>query len=126
MAGFGKIGLVPDFGLLHTLPHRVGSGPARQLLLYPEPIDAARAAQIGLVDQMVPAGTALDAALARAASVAQVAPLPLALTRSYLARGLAEALEWERNTQAALFLTADHAEGKAAFKEKRPARFTGV
>jgi hypothetical protein len=57
--------------------------------------------------------------------VETAAPLPIALTKSYLAQGLAEALEWERNTQSALFLTADHSEGKAAFLGKRPAVFQG-
>jgi 2-(1,2-epoxy-1,2-dihydrophenyl)acetyl-CoA isomerase len=75
---------------------------------------------------LVPAGSALDHALARAALFADAAPLPIAMTKSYLAHGLAEALEWERNTQSTLFLTADHAEGKAAFLGKRPAKFTGV
>ena len=48
------------------------------------------------------------------------------MTRSILARGLVEALEWERTGQAALFLTADHAEGKAAFLGKRRPVFKGV
>jgi enoyl-CoA hydratase/carnithine racemase len=48
------------------------------------------------------------------------------MTKSYLAEGLADALEWERNTQSTLFLTADHAEGKAAFLAKRPPIFGGI
>jgi 2-(1,2-epoxy-1,2-dihydrophenyl)acetyl-CoA isomerase len=34
-------------------------------------------------------------------------------------------LDWERSNQASLFMTADHAEGKAAFREKRLPRFLG-
>lgn len=124
-AGFGKVGLVADFGLLHTLPKRVGEGVARQILLYGEQIGVEDAARIGLIDHVAPQGGALDVALARAALLAASAPLPIAMTRSYLARGLAEALEWERNTQATLFLTPDHAEGKAAFLEKRAPNFAG-
>ena len=37
MAGFGRVGLVGDFALLHTLPRRVGEGRARQILLYQRP-----------------------------------------------------------------------------------------
>jgi enoyl-CoA hydratase/carnithine racemase len=125
-ASFGRVGLIGDFGLLHTLPRRVGEGHARQILLYGETITAARAEHIGLIDHLVPDGAALDTALARAALFATAAPLPVAMTKAWFAQGLAEALEWERNTQSALFLTADHAEGKAAFLEKRPARFSGV
>ena len=126
MAGFGKIGLIADFALLHTLPRRVGEGRARQILLYNEPMDAAAAERIGLIDHVVPAGTALNAAMQRAAVFAEAAPLPVALTKSFFARGLADALDLERNMQATMFLTADHAEGKQAFLQKRPPKFHGV
>ena len=122
-AGFGRIGLIADLGLLHTLPARVGLGRARQILLYGERTSAADAERIGLVDHVVPAGGALDAALARARLFHGMAPLPVAMTKQYLAAGLDAALEWERDTQSALFLTPDHAEGKAAFLEKRAPKF---
>jgi enoyl-CoA hydratase/carnithine racemase len=122
---FNKLGLVPDFGLLHTLPRRVGEGPARQIFLRGAPFDAAHALKIGLVDELVPAGTALDRALAIAAEYADAAPIPLAMVKSYLARGLPEALDWERNTQSTMFLTADHVEGREAFLAKRSPVFTG-
>ena len=122
---FGKVGLIPDFGLPHTLPLRVGQGRARQMMLYGEPVDAAAALEMGLVDQMVPPGTALAAALDRARLFAGIAPLPVGLTKQYLANGLDAALDWERDMQSTLFLTADHTEGKAAFLGKRAAVFTG-
>jgi len=125
-AGFGKIGLIADLGLLHTLPARIGQGRARQILLYGEQMDAASAERQGIVDHLVPAGTALEAALARAGLFAAAAPLPLAMTKQYLAAGLDAALEWERDTQSMMFLTADHAEGKAAFMGKRAPAFTGT
>lgn len=125
IAGFGRVGLVGDFGLLHTLPRRVGEGRARQMLLHGEAIGAMRAEAIGLVDRIVPAGAAVETALDLASSLTRAAPLPIAMTKSYLARGLADALEWERNVQSMLFLTADHAEGKAAFLAKRAPVFTG-
>ena len=122
---FGKVGLIPDFGLLHTLPLRVGQGRARQMMLYGEPVGAAAALEIGLVDQMVPPGTALTAALDRARLFTATAPLPVGLTKQYLASGLDAALDWERDMQSTLFLTADHAEGKAAFLGKRAPNFSG-
>ena len=124
-AGFGRVGLIADLGLPHTLPLRVGHGQARQILLYGERLGAVDAHRIGLIDHVVPPGTALDAALARARLFHAMAPLPIALTKQMLAAGLDAALEWERDTQAALFLTGDHAEGKAAFLKKREPRFTG-
>ncbi len=125
MAGFGGIGLVADFGLLHTLPRRVGEGRAKQILIHGEKLSAARAEAIGLIDRVVPPGAALEAALAMAEALGHAAPLPIAMTKSYLSHGLADALEWERNAQSALFLTQDHAEGKAAFLGKRAAVFQG-
>lgn len=125
-AGFGKVGLIADLGLPHTLPRRVGEGRAKQILLYGEQIAADHAERIGLVDHVVPPGLALDKALERAALFAEAAPLPVALTKAFLARGLADALALERDYQSALFTTADHAEGKAAFLGKRKPAFTGV
>ncbi len=124
-AGFGRVGLVADLGLLHTLPLRVGQGRARQILLYGERLGAEEALRIGLIDHVVAPGTALEAALERARLFHDMAALPVAMTKQYLAAGLDAALEWERDTQSALFLTADHAEGKAAFLGKRAASFTG-
>ena len=122
---FGRLGLIPDFALLHTLPRRVGEGPARQIFLRGEAFDATHAAKIGLVDEVVARGTSLARALTIAAGFADAAPIPLAMIKSYLAHGLAEALDWERTTQAAMFLTADHAEGRDAFLAKRAPKFIG-
>ncbi|MBV8524962.1 MAG: enoyl-CoA hydratase/isomerase family protein [Acetobacteraceae bacterium] len=125
VASFGRVGLMGDLGLLHTLPARVGQGRARQILLYGEPVDAPRAEQMGLIDQVVPNGRALEAALQRAQMFAAAAPLPVALTKRWLAQGLAEALERERDLQTMLFLSADHAEGVEAFMQKRKPFFKG-
>jgi 2-(1,2-epoxy-1,2-dihydrophenyl)acetyl-CoA isomerase len=126
MASFGKIGLVADCALFHTLPQRVGMGRARQILLYGEPVGAVEGERIGLVDHVTPKGGALDRALERARAVAEGAPLPIALTKRYLAEGLEAALEFERDAQAMMFVTADHAEGRAAFLGKRKPVFKGA
>lgn len=123
VASFGKVGLLPDLGLLHTLPARVGQARARDIMLFGETLDAARAEAIGLADRVVAAGSALAAARARAALLLAQAPLTLALTKATLAAGLDAALAREQDMQAALYLTPDHAEGKTAFLEKRPPRF---
>jgi 2-(1,2-epoxy-1,2-dihydrophenyl)acetyl-CoA isomerase len=124
-AGFGRVGLVADLGLLHTLPARVGQGRARQIFLYGETMTGEAAERIGLVDHLVPKGNALSTALERACLFATAAPIPIALTKQYLAEGLDAALDWEREVQSSLFLTADHAEGRAAFLAKRAPVFSG-
>ena len=124
-AGFGRVGLIADLGLLHTLPARIGQGRARQVFLYGETVGAAEAERIGIADRVVAPGQALAAAIDRARAFAEAAPLPLALTKQFLAAGLDAALDWERDAQSTLFLTADHAEGKAAFLGKRAPSFAG-
>jgi enoyl-CoA hydratase/carnithine racemase len=124
-AGFGKVGLVADFGLLHTLPLRIGQGRARQMLIHGTQVDAPKAEAIGLIDNLAPVGGALARALEMAHALSATAPVPIAMTKSYLAQGLGDALEWERNMQSTLFLTADHLEGRTAFMEKRKPVFKG-
>ena len=125
-AGFGRIGLIADLALNHTLPARIGMGRARQVLLFGEQMDAASAERIGLIDHVVPKGDALEFALRRANAFSGAAPLPVALTKSLLAEGLDHALERERELQSMLFLTADHAEGRDAFLAKRRPVFKGA
>jgi enoyl-CoA hydratase/carnithine racemase len=93
------------------------------MFLYGTQIDAPQAERIGLVDHVVPKGGALQAATEKARFLAAQAPLPIALTKQILAEGLDRALEDERTFQVECFLSPDHAEGKAAFLEKREPRF---
>lgn len=125
VCSFNKVGLLPDLGLLHTLPARVGMGQARQIMLYGETFGAAHARDIGLVDHVVPKGATLDAAMERARRFADMAPLPIAMMRRYLAQGIEAALDLERDLQLSLFQSDDHAEGAAAFMEKRKPAFQG-
>ena len=125
MAGFGKVGLMGDLGLLHLLPARIGIGKARQMLLYGDPVQADEAERIGLVDRLVEPGAAFEEAMSCASRLAASASLPIAFTREFFARGLDESLDVERSYQPALLLSEDHREGKAAFLEKREPAFKG-
>ncbi len=127
-AAFGRIGLVADCGLLWSLPQRVGLPCARDLLLTARTVDADEALRIGLVDAVVPAGGALQAAVHKAASYRGVAPRAIAATKATLARrpaSLDELLLIEADVQAPLGLSRDHEEARRAFLEKRAPLFCG-
>jgi 2-(1,2-epoxy-1,2-dihydrophenyl)acetyl-CoA isomerase len=123
--GFDRVGVLPDMGLIHTLPVRVGVVRARQIMIWGETFDAAAAKADGLVDRIAPAGTVLQTALAAAERVAGAAPLPIGYLKSFTAEGLDRALAFEKDCASMLFTSEDHAEGVAAFKQRRQPQFTG-
>lgn len=128
-ASFGRIGLMPDMGMLWSLPQRVGVGRARRIMMLAEVIEAEEGARIGLVDALAEPGGALDAALERARAFAAAAPLPNRLTREALAHWplpLEAALAYEAQGQGVLFGSEDQQEGLRAFFEKRPPQFRGA
>ena len=126
---FGRVGLVPDSGGTWFLPRLVGDARAAEMALLNESVPAAEAARIGLVGRVVPADQLLAEARAVAAKLAAGAPKAIALTKRALTttwdRDLEAALEYEAHIQDLAGRTNDHAEGMAAFLEKRPPNFTG-
>lgn len=124
--GFDKVGVLPDMGLVYTLPKRVGVVRARQIMLWGESFTAEKALVDGLVDELSLAGQALERALMLAEAVANGPPLPTAYLKSFLAEDLDRALAFEKDCASVIFTSADHAEGMAAFKAKRSPHFTGA
>jgi 2-(1,2-epoxy-1,2-dihydrophenyl)acetyl-CoA isomerase len=126
---FVRVGLVPDTGSSWFLPRLVGYQRAAQMMFTGDPVDAATAAQLGLVNRVVPAEALMDEANTLAARLAQAAPIALALAKRALNRALDssldEALEFEAQLQSVAGRSKDHKEGVAAFVEKRPPKFTG-
>lgn len=127
-AAFGKVGLMPDLGLLWSLPQRLPMGRVRELLMLCEIVGGEQAVAEHMADYLSEEGQVLAVALARAARLAEAAPGALAAIRSALAagpRGLDDVLRAEEVGQAMLMSTRDHVEARRAFFAKAPIRFQG-
>lgn len=118
-----KVGAMPSAGPTFWLPPLVGLGRAKELLYIGDPITAAEALNIGLVNRVVPAGTALDGAKNLAAVLLDRPPLSLRATKEciHAARGLDSkgASDFVRSASDLLRVTEDYQEGRTAFREKR-------
>jgi len=123
------LGLYPTGNATVMLPRQIGWVHAHELLLSARPIDAQRAAAIGLINAIVEPGELLDTALATADAIARNAPLAVRATRSgvreILPLPLAEAYERQEALGRPLRKTEDAREAQQAFVEKRPPRFKG-
>jgi 2-(1,2-epoxy-1,2-dihydrophenyl)acetyl-CoA isomerase len=84
---FMRLGLVPDFGALHTLPRIVGVQRAKELMLSAREVSADEAKALGIVLELVPQDQLLRRAKALAASFVQASPLALSLVKRALAAG---------------------------------------
>ena len=116
-------GLYPTGHATVMLARQIGWVHAHELLLTARPIDARRAAEIGLINRVVPADALLDTALATADAIAANAPLAVRATRrgvrELLHRPLAEAYALQEEIGRPLRRTDDAAEATRAFAEKR-------
>jgi enoyl-CoA hydratase/carnithine racemase len=126
---FLKLGLIPGDGGAWLLPRTVGMSRAAELLFTGDVIDAATAAEWGLVSRTVPADRLMEEALALAERIAQQPPHALRLAKNLLKHGQTSTYEtlmdMSAAAQAISHLTEDHMEGVDALLEKRPAVFQG-
>jgi 2-(1,2-epoxy-1,2-dihydrophenyl)acetyl-CoA isomerase len=129
LQAFRRIGLVPDGGATWMLPRLIGKARAMELALLGEKLPARTALEWGMVNRVVPAADLLPTAMDLARNLAD-GPASLGMIRQLVWEGMAHShdaqLEAERHMQAKAGATADSAEGVSAFLEKRPARFTGA
>jgi enoyl-CoA hydratase len=124
-----NLGLIPGYGGTQRLARHVGAGRAFEMLLTGEPITAAEAHRIGLVNRVVPDADLLPEAKGLAAALASKAPLAVRYILDAVGRGANLPLSEAQALEAALFgliaSTADMKEGTSAFLEKRRPEFKG-
>jgi enoyl-CoA hydratase len=125
-----KLGITPGYGGTQRLPRLVGKGRALDLILTGRSVDAQEAAQMGLVNRVVPPTEVVAEAERLVRAILAMAPLAVALSLEAVDRGLEvgleEGLRLEANHFGLAAASADMREGMAAFLEKRAARFTGA
>jgi enoyl-CoA hydratase len=123
-----KLGLTG--GMIAALPSRIPHKIAMELMLLCRTFEAERAAQVGLVNEVVPEGEALATAVAWGREMAGFAPLVTgALKRmvvdEILPRGPSERWALQGARLAGIRESEDFKEGVAAFRDKRPPNFRG-
>lgn len=127
---FANIGLMPDGGSSALLPAAVGKARAFELSLLAERLPAQRALEWGLVNAVHPDGELLEKAEELTARLAAGPTRAYAATKRALNRNLFGDLEGqlalEAELQHALARTRDFPEGVMAFAGKRPAEFEGA
>jgi enoyl-CoA hydratase len=114
-----KLGLMVDAATVERVVALAGAGPARAMLLAAATIDGDEAHRLGMVQRLGD----LDDALGWAEDIAQLAPLTIAGHKLTLERGGEDPLVAEAFSRA--WTSADVAEGRAAFLERRVPRFEG-
>lgn len=124
-----KRNLIAGAGGLFRLPRAIGQAAAMEAILTGEPIPAERAHQLGLINRLVPAGGAMDAAQQLADQICACAPLAVwASRRVVLASAWADDDTLKKMTNQAfgeVLSSEDTKEGLTAFIEKRPPNWSG-
>jgi len=120
---------MPGGGATQRLPRLVGEGQAMRLILSGELVDAAEAADIGLVDEVCDPADLDDRVYELAGGMAEQSPLALELAKEAVQAGsrmdLEQGIEYEAELFALLFSSADKDEGIDAFFEDRDPEWTG-
>ncbi len=122
-------GLIAGAGGLVRLPRRVARAVALEMALTAEPISAARALELGLVNRVVPSSEVAASAMAMAQRICANAPFAVRLSKKLLVSALdkTEEAAWELNNEAfrTIAASSDALEGAVAFAEKRPPVWQG-
>lgn len=129
LQAFARIGLVPDGGSTWLLPRLIGLARARELSLLAEKLPAETALQWGLINRVYDDAALMDEALKLAARLADGPTQALAFVRRLYwespHNSFEQQIDLERHSQSQAGRTEDFIEGVTAFLQKRPARFKG-
>lgn len=129
--GFPEVtlGIIPGFGGTQNLPRRIGQARAGELVFSGKIIDADKACQWGIINEVYPKEELMTKALETAAAIAAVGSLAVGYAKDALINGLNMPREngyrYEASLFGVLFASEDQKEGMGAFVEKRKAVFTG-
>jgi len=130
VTAFADVGASGDFGTSWFLPRLVGEARAKELLFFSPRLTAAEAADLGIVNRVLPDDGFEEAAIEFCHDLAARAPIAQRAMKANVNRALesslAEALDAEAVAMVGTMSTADHREAAAAFVEKRSPRFTGT
>ena len=122
-----KRGLLAAAGGPIRLAKRVPLATALEIVMTGDPISAARAHELGLVNRVVPADRVLDEALTLAARIGEASPAAVRGARRLVRRSVdlpePEAWALNRSIMGEIFASGDSLEGASAFVEKRPPRW---
>jgi 2-(1,2-epoxy-1,2-dihydrophenyl)acetyl-CoA isomerase len=128
LQAFARIGLVPDCGSSYVLPRLIGLARAMELSLLAERLPAETALAWGMINRVVDDAELPGQAMEMALRLAQ-GPMSLGLIRKMywasLENSFEEQLDLEAKYQMQAGLSADYNEGVTAFREKRRTRFSG-
>ncbi len=128
LQAFARIGLVPDCGSSWLLPRLVGMARAMELSLLADRLPAETALAWGLINRLEEDADLMPKAMEMAHRLA-AGPRSIGLIRQMYWQGMdntySAQLDLEAKLQTTAGMTRDYEEGVAAFREKRPAKFTG-